>query len=302
MYKTPKKLTFRRSDLSRGGWFAEETRFYRLWFELLKLSPSYELAKRYRASKGKLSTSDHTRLPEDFERVLAVYDDFGDLQTQHFRPWWLKTGIRLFGSPGAMPKTQLLFKAGKGDGLTEEKLEAVSGYFKGFWLEANQPDVMLIAVPLNFTRQRAMREVKKLYDQNIGKKFEPGEAKYTLATKHTHFQSIVDAMSVLFMRAARPDFKLWQVGVEAKISESYSKMFNSKTSKRSSMNSEDMRSLEILTSRKLKLAKYLVENAARGLFPNQNKPAHMVDFEAKEFHKIISERNKWTQSQYAKYR
>ena len=301
MYKTPKKLTFRRSDLSRRGWFAEETRFYRLWFELLKLSPSYELAKRYRASKGKLSTSDHTRLPEDFERVLAVYDDFGDLQTQHFRPWWLKTGIRLFGSPGAMPKTQLLFKAGKGEGLTEEKLESVSGYFKGFWLEANQPDVMLIAVPLNFTRQRAMREVKKLYDQNIGKKFEPGEAKYMLATKHTHFQSIVDAMSVLFMRAARPDFKLWQVGVEAKISESYSKMFNSKTSKRSSMNSEDMRSLEILTSRKLKLAKYLVENAARGLFPSQTKPAHMVDFDAKEFNAIIRERNKWTKSEYAKY-
>ena len=98
-----------------------------------------------------------------------------------------------------------------------------------------------------------------------------------------------------------PDFKLWQVGVEAKISESYSKMFNSKTSKRSAMNSEDMRSLEILTSRKLKLAKYLVENAARGLFPSQTKPAHMVDFDAKEFNAIIRERNKWTKSEYAKY-
>ena len=56
------------------------------------------------------------------------------------------------------------------------------------------------------------------------------QAKYMLATKHMHFQSIVDAMSVLFMRAARPDFKLWQVGVEAKISETYSQMFDSKSS------------------------------------------------------------------------
>lgn len=301
MYKTPKKLSFRRSDLSRGGLFAEETRFYRLWFELLKLSPSYELAKRYRLNNGKLKAADLARLPDDFERVLAVYDDFGDLQTQHFRSWWLKTGIRLFGSRGAMPKTQLLMKAAKGDGLTEEKSDSVSDYFKGFWLEANQPDVMLIAVPLNFTRQRAMREVKKLYDENIGKKFEPGPAKYMLATKHTHFQSIVDAMSVLFMRAARPDFKLWQVGVEAKISETYSKMFNAKESKRSAKHADEIRTLEILTSRKLKLAKYLVENAARGLFPSQSKPAHMVDFDAKEFNTIIRERNRWTQSEYKKY-
>jgi len=298
MYKTPKKLTFRRSDLSRGGMFAEETRFYRLWFELLKLSPSYELARRYRIKKGKLSPADHARLPDDFDRVLAVYDDFGDLQTQHFRPWWLKVGIRLFGSRGTMPKTQLLMKAARDDGLTQEKLDSVSDYFKGFWQEANQPDVMLIAVPLNFTRQRAMREIKKLYDENIGQKFEPGPAKYMLATKHTHFQSIVDAMSVLFVRAARPDFKLWQVGVEAKISDTYSKMFDSKTGKRSAKYADEIRTLEILTSRKLKLAKFLVENAARGLFPSQTKPAHMVDFDAKEFNAIIRTRNQWTKQEY----
>lgn len=302
MYKTPRKLIFRRSDFTREGLFAEETRLYRLWFELLKLSPSYELAKRYRVTKGKLTAADRARLPEDFDRVLAVYDDFGDLQTQLFRPWWLKTGIRLFGSRGVMPKTQLLMKAAKGDGLTEEKLDSVSRYFKGFWLEANQPDVMLIAVPLNFTRQRAMREVKKLYDENIGKKFEPGPAKYMLATKHTHFQSIVDAMSVLFVRAARPDFKLWQIGVEAKISATYSKMFDSKVSKRSAKYADEIRSLEILTSRKLKLAKHLVENAARGLFPSHSKPAHMVDFDAKEFNAIIRDRNKWTRTEHAKYK
>ena len=66
-------MRIRKRDLSTGGWSADSSKLYRLWFELLALSPSYELAKRYRQQNGKLSKEDKDRKPADFEAVLKVF-------------------------------------------------------------------------------------------------------------------------------------------------------------------------------------------------------------------------------------
>ena len=101
---------FRNLDLQRDGKYAEHNRMYRLWFQMLRLSPSYELARRFRAENGNLSTQDQARLPEDFDLVLAVYDDFGDLNRSHFSDWWLDCGLQLFGSKGKAPKVSPIAK------------------------------------------------------------------------------------------------------------------------------------------------------------------------------------------------
>ena len=88
-------------------------------------------------------------------------------------------------------------------------------------------------------------------------------------------------MSVLMIRAARAEYKRWQVGVEAKFSKTYSAKFDMKTTKRTAMNSEELRTLEMMTSRKYRLGKWLAENAARGLFPCQTEPAHAAAFDPK---------------------
>jgi len=300
MPETPKQLRTLRKDFSRGGFFAEAHSSYRLLFQFLRLSPSYELARRYRLTGGKLAKEDQQRLPKDFKQVLAVYDDLGDVQRTFWRPWWLDRGIRCFGSPGDMPETRLLFKAKNGDAVTDDKLYWLNHYFKTQWKEENQPDVMVLSVPLNLTRQRALKEVKRLFDQHIVAKLVPAKPKYDLVTKDMHRQNIIDAMTVLMIRAARPDHKLWQVGVEAKISKTYSAMFDVKTTKRTPMNSDELRTLEMMTSRKYRLGKWLAENAARGLFPCQTEPAHAVAFDPKEFHEIITETVKWERREKAR--
>lgn len=272
-----------------------------LWFEFLRLSPSYELARRYRASNGRLSDSDRARLPADFDRVLAVFDDLGDVQRYLFRPWWLERGLKYFGSEGAKQRTKRLFKTSSSVGLTDAKAGKIPEYFQNDWLEQNRPDVMVVAVPLTLTRQQAMKEFKKLYDLHIVPPPPPPEPKYKLATIDMHRQSIVDAMSVLFMRSANPKFKLWQVGVLAGISKTYSQKFDYKTTKRNAQNADEIRQLEMMTSRKFKLGKYLVENAARGIFPLAKEPEHWVDYDPAEFHRIISERNRWIKEEQTKY-
>ena len=64
--------------------------FYFIWFLYLALSPSYELARRH--NSGKLTDNDLTNLPDDFDQVLDVYDDFGDALHQDFETWWEEKG------------------------------------------------------------------------------------------------------------------------------------------------------------------------------------------------------------------
>lgn len=300
-FKTPSSLQTRRKDYSQKGVYADPHSFHRLWFEFLLLSPSFELARRFRASGGKLSDDDMAKLPSDFDSVLEVFDDFGDLQRTFFRPWLQARGLRLFGVPGDRPTTKLLYKLdGTGEQPEIETIKSVERYLTAGWKQQNRPEVLLLSVPLNIPKQAALKELKKILDEHLAGTELPMVAKYRLASKGMHRQNVVDALTVLFVRAARPDFKLWQVGVEAKVSETYSKLFDAKTSKRTANNATDFRILEMMTSRKLRLAKHLIENAARGRFPDQSEPEHMVEFDAKEFSEIISARNRWIKQEYKK--
>jgi len=295
--RTPTEKLLRKSDLSRGGFSAEHSRLHRLWFEVLALSPSFELARRYRSSKGKLARADRDRLPADFDKVLEIYDDFGDVQTIFYRDWWLSKGIRLLGSRGDRPETEFFFKVSQGQRPDRYSLDHIQRYFSTAWNEAHRPDVMLLAVPLNIGRQKALREVKRLIDQHSVPLYEPLPPKYALADKDMHTQSIMDAVRVLYVRAAKPDFKLWQIGVMAEISKSYSKQFDVKKTKRNANNSEELRSLEMMTSRKLRHARCLAENAARGIFPSIKKPEHMIEFDPLEFQAVIATQLKWRRAE-----
>jgi hypothetical protein len=298
--RTPLEKMLRKQDLSRRGMTADDSPLYRLWFEILSLSPSYELARRFRENKGRLSKEDRARLPADFEEVLRIYDDFGDVQRIYFRDWWLDRGMRLLGSRGDRPETEFMFKVAQGQRPDKSHLERPAWYFSTVWHEAQQPDVMVLAVPLNIGRQKALREVKRLIDRHAVPVYEPPPPKYKLADKDMHNQSILDAVRVLYVRAAKPDYKLWQVGVGAKISKTYSEMFDVTKTKRNAMNSEEIRSLEMMTSRKLRQARRLAENAARGIFPSMKEPDYMVDFEPEELQKVITAQLKWRKAENKK--
>jgi hypothetical protein len=293
MLETPESMRMRKHDLSRGGWSADANKLFRLWFEMLALSPSYELAKRYRQQGGRLSKEDKQRLPADFETVLGVFDDFGDVQNLFFREWWIQRGLRLLGHKGDRPESRVLFKVSDSSPIDDTKIRHARHFFSTSWLEAHKPNMMVVAVPLNIGRQKALLEVKKLLDKHAAGSFDPPAPQYRLVNKDMHLKSLVDSLSVLYMKAAKPSFKLWQVGVEAGISKTHSKKFDSKTTKRNVNNAEEIRHLEMMTYRKYRYAKHIAENAARGIFPSTAKPQHMVEFLPEEFNKIISAKIRW---------
>jgi hypothetical protein len=298
----PSKLRTTSKDFNHGGFNAKPHDFHRLWFEFLLLSPSYHLARRFRAKNGQLSAEDLERLPRDFDQVLAVYDDFGDLQKTFFKPWLRDRGLRLFGIPGDRVSVKLLAKVDDSDDIKANLApKLVKKYFQSRWVNQSRPRVMLLSIPLEGGKTQTIKEVKAFLEANLVHRAEQSSPKYDLMNKGMHRQNVIDAMAVLYIRAAKPAFKLWQVGVEAKVSPTYSELFDSKTTKRNSANSDDFRILEMMTARKLKLAKSLVENAARGRFPDASDPPHMVDFDPKEFKQIISQRNRWIKQELKKH-
>ena len=101
MLSSPKPTDFR-----RDGVFATKLGFYLLWLEYLAVSPSYELARKFRA--GTLTPEDEGRLPADFDAVLAVYDDLGDVQRISFDDWWRGRGLKHFGFQSERPQVRRL--------------------------------------------------------------------------------------------------------------------------------------------------------------------------------------------------
>ncbi|WP_068323982.1 hypothetical protein [Polynucleobacter yangtzensis] len=290
MAKNP--LSVLKSDFQKDGKFVEVHHLYRYWFNFLALSPSYELARRYRTKKGCLTKADKDRLPADFEKVLKIYDAFGNVQKYLFKTWWVERGVDLFGIEGAPSTTVPIYKfAGGGKSNKADVNEAVVRYLDVTRPKLNWPPALLLAIPIDSTRQKVLKEVKALLDKHIQAPIAPTKPKYALASKGIHMQNIIDAMSVLYIRSARPDWKLWQIGEECKI----------KKDRKSRCISSDaiveLRALEQMTSRKLKTATYIAENAARGIFPSQSKPKHFVKFDPVEFHQIISENNAWTKKE-----
>lgn len=281
-------LTILKSDFQKNGKFVEIHRLYRFWFEFLALSPSYELARRYRAKKGKLSRVDQNRLPDDFEKVLETYDAFGDVQKYLFKTWWVERGVDLFGIQGAPSRTIPIYKFARGSNPDKAKVySAVTKFLDSTRPNLNKPPSILLAIPLDSTRQKVLKEIKNLLDEHIQNQPVPAKPKYSLAAKDMHVQNVIDAMSVLYIRSARPDWKLWQIGEECNIKK------NRKGRSPDPEAFDSLRTLEQMTSRKLKTAAYIAENAARGIFPSQLKPKHFVKFDPVEFNQILSAKTAW---------
>jgi hypothetical protein len=67
---------------------------FRLYFDFVRMSPSYELARM--ESKDELSPNHNELIPEDFESVRNTYKLVGDVKHINFEDWWIEKGNQLF--------------------------------------------------------------------------------------------------------------------------------------------------------------------------------------------------------------
>lgn len=301
MEKRPKTpLSVRAADFRTGGRHVRMDALYGYWFEFLRLSPSYQLARRVRSGEP-LSAKDKERLPADFARVLEVYDDFGDVQRALFRPWWLRRGLTLMGRTGEPPSVQQLGVLSATSTQVSELLQKnMSDYVESAWTKQSKPDALVLAIPLTAQRTKIMRSIRKLLNEHPSPQVGAPEPKYALLKKKTHVSSLKFALKALWHRALDPKRSLWRIGAEIRISPTFSEEVDPKASHRTKDTTYARKMLAILTSRTVSRGLMLAENAARGVFPSYAKCPHAVKFDAKEFHEVLKASAAWQKTEKAR--
>ncbi len=267
--------------------------FGRLWFEFLLFSPSYELARKFRA--GDIDDDERQRLPSDFQAVLTVFDDLGDIQRLGFDDWWFAKGIRYFGykgeQPSVLPIEALLPE-------TPDPLDRLSRraakYVAGRWHEQGQPASIIISVPTGMPKARAMDQIADILAQapESRKEITSGPPKYAIHGKKRDLDSLFRYLKCVVCKAYFPEAKLWEIGVEAKLSSTYSDRLAKGLG-----SVEDQQALKILTSRALSRAITIAENAARGIFPSYIPCVNAVAPDWAELGKIFESRQDWEDGQ-----
>lgn len=227
---------------------------YQYFYDYLRLSQSYRLADRYR--KG-IANSKDEKYPKDFKTVLETYDAFGDVTKISIGKWWAERALPLFGVR-AKPKGSLLMTLNAKEAATETKLKKTADNLKCY-LDNDRPAqndraIIVFALPVYANRVVMTYEFDRLLNKSGIPLRDPKEIyPYRLLNNKIRGSLLDTAYRVTVHRAAHPKKKLREIGIETNVSPA---------------KNNSNRDLENMTSRLLRKAYRLSENAARGIFPS----------------------------------
>lgn len=298
MAKFIKPWSARGRDFSQPGLFAEASVAYQLLFEFLRVSPSYELARK--ANQEGLSKEDKKLLPNDFEQVLKTYELLGDVQKIIFRDWWLSRGIKAYGNPYSKPKVHEVIKLQRGSYETLDIIQDdLDRYLNVTRREEGFTPTALVSIPIGRTRREILRQINKLLDGYSVEKL-PTEKKPILkiSAKRIHTKALMKSLSLIWLKSASPKMEEWRLGVHARVSETYSSLFDPKGPRKVKDPQEavDRALLTKMTSRALEKGKCIAENAARGKFPSQDS-VQILNFDYPQLALRIRAKNRWEKSE-----
>jgi hypothetical protein len=261
--------TLRSSDFSKSGWHTEPTAAYQLMFEFLRLSPSYELARKARV-KG-LNSLEQSKVPSDFDQVLATFDLIGDVNCIIFRQWWLDRGLKVFGNPYTKPKLHEIAVLENGQ---ETDVQVIARKVKQQLVEQRQAEglsaALIVSLPLGLKRSELLRKVRDLVDQYKEKDMGMAEQpKIKLMGKRFHSNAMFKGLRLMWLKAAKPKWELWRLGAKSELSPSYSKELDPNAARRThnAIEMDDRITMGKITFRALSRFELIAENAARGRFP-----------------------------------
>ena len=280
------------SEFGASGIFATRQAYYLLWMEFLAVSPSYELARRYRA--GKLNGDEHAELPADFDKVLAVYDDLGNVQRIEFRDWWRERGLKHFGFQSERPRVRGLgsLRSSKNAERLHQNLDR---YINDAWVAQAEQTTLLAAIPVGLSKTQLMRQLEKLlakYDARE-RKLTPDPPKYPLLGQRQRKDTLFRYLWVLWVRSAMHKKELWRVGVRARVSDTYSRELAFDAKLKAGEATYDRMMLSVITSRAYKRGVLIAENAARGRFPSYASFDEAVMPDLPTLYRLIAKRRRW---------
>jgi len=300
MAKPKLPWSVRGGDFYTKDWHTRPTVGYQLMFEFIRLSPSYELARKYHAEG--LSAAEKKNLPPDFDLVLTTYELFGDVQRILFRQWWIKIGIKVFGNPFAKPKVHKVVDLNGGQDITSDQIKSeINHYLQDIRRDQGLPGAVIVAIPLGLKKAEVKRQVEKILLQSTAQKQVVKKPVKQLEGQRLRPDVLFNGLRLLWFKAAKPQWEDWRLGVFAELSKPYAKVLDINAPRRTtnSLEADDRNIMARTTNRALKKYQFIAENAARGRFPVEDA-LHHADFDYSNLAKRIQRKNTWEKREKAR--
>jgi hypothetical protein len=256
-------------DLAKDGWHVKEHYAHMFFFNFLRLSPSYNLARK--AQLQGLSTAEKKNLPKDFKKVLETYELLGDVHNTLFRHWWQRNGHEVFGMPYALPTPRVIAVI---DGSKESNKncdDQMMRFLQSKESQTRKNSELIISVPIDQEVKNNLALIRKVLIENKNlETSEPKEIKPKILLYGKRFNSnaMMKGFGLLMLKSAFPEMENWRLGVYANLSPSYSPALDKNAPRKTenSIEANDRVLMGKITSRALLKYQLIAENAARGKF------------------------------------
>jgi hypothetical protein len=245
----------------------KRTRRYELFFNYLRISPSYYLAAFVQDEERlaiQLGDAEHAA------KVWKTWQDVGDVYSVMFKEWWLSCGINLFGVHTKRPRVeQIAYLPGSADDATliATAQDQIAEFMPVRYEEQGRPDSVLVSIPLGQTRIKTTKELYELIvELETQHPVKTPTPRYELEKNKIQDRRLEKGYDLAFFKTVAPHTELWRAAAFAKISPKHIKL-DPFIRKKNERNAEARRGLTMLASRLYNETMTIAENAATGRFP-----------------------------------
>lgn len=223
----------------------------RLFFNFLRISPSYALVDETRAAKRLTS-----KTPPQTRQLIEMFRLLGDVHTKSFSQW---TGPALLVSGNKTAKAQTLLVAPTKPVVIDS-------------------DCMLFAVPRTLERAQQIAQVHALLEVH-----NPKPIVHRAGIRpHTLWK----ALACVYAKAKHPDKELWRIGALANAVERFKGHISPDGPRSLANQAAQRRHLTLIVARLILTALLISENAAIGTFPSMAREAGVQTAFPFEEHKL----------------
>ncbi|MFZ6755389.1 hypothetical protein ACO0KY_18675 [Undibacterium sp. Dicai25W] len=254
-------------DFDRKKRHAKQDWRFQMYFEYLRISPSYLLATQCEnvdELAAKLGNAGDAAL------VWQIYCDFGNVFNSLYRRWWLKKGFYLFGVEAARPRVTTiahLHGATPTNELAEKSCQSLQRYVSHNHVQQGRQDCLLVSIPVGLSKAAAFKQLRILLDAVPPKAPSMPKAPYEIEDNKLQFSRLKTGMRLAYMRSARPNDEVWRAAVRAKVSKVSHTKLDPNAPRKDPANADARRVMTIMASKLMRDTHLIAENAARGRFP-----------------------------------
>lgn len=288
----------RGTDFSSPGWHVDATVGYQLMFEFLRVSPSYELARKH--EEEGLTKAEIVALPNDFDEVLKTFRLLGSVRKVLFRDWWLAKGLKVFGNPYTKPKVHEVAHLAGGKAISYGNLKSeLTDFLTNIRPEEGLASSVLISVPTGLKRSEMKKQLMKLLLDFANVENQPDKKPLLeLQGKRLRAKVLFNGLRLMWFKAAKPKWEDWRLGAKAEVSKIYARELDVNAPRRTkdSVEAYDREMMTKVTYRALRKFESIAENAARGKFPLEGS-VNQLPFDYLEVQKRVKEKGVWERAE-----